>query len=379
MVSGSGGTSLSSPSGPSTPRVATRRVSRFSPRPFSSPLVAVRNVGRPPIVLEWSATVLRIGYAEQFQPQHILPLPQDSMRKMEDYNRKKKEEELPSSWVGEEESRWYVVVSPIIRQVFDRLMVDPTSRRVVIVTKPYPFQFWEVAVKEALWNLGVPAVAFLNFLEVVPMALGWNRGLVVHVGQDQSHFQASVDGHPLPFTYQVVPCGYRTAVEDASKIKCQWDENMEKAWLDENNPNSLTVALLKCLEECPIDTRKDVIGNLLVCGDTLMVVPDLSRRLALKVKSVLASEGEESGSSIEEDDRVAPAKEEAKMTFVPIGRKALKPLSDHVEVLACAPYRADLISWVGGSVYSTIWHRHDDDQDENSRVQWVFSPSSAAE
>lgn len=196
MVSGS---SNSTPKAvPSTPRVATRRVSRFSPRPFSSPLAAVRNVGRPPIVLEWGSSIIRVGYAEQFQPQHIIPLPKGPFQELEEYKTKK----TPASWVGEDESRWYRLVSPIIRQVFDRLMVDPTTRRVVVVASPYPLRNWEIAVKEALWNLGVPAVTFLNYLEVVPMAQGWSRGLVVHIGNEQSHFLAHVDGHSLPFTYQ---------------------------------------------------------------------------------------------------------------------------------------------------------------------------------
>jgi len=148
---------------------------------------------------------------------------------------------------------------------------------------------------------------------------------------------------------------------------------MEKAWLDENNPNSLIVALLKCLQECPTDARTDVIRNLSVCGDTPMLVPDLGRRLALKVKNVLlakddAPDADPAASSlisVEED-----------LTFVPITKPLLKPLAEHVGVLSCAPHRADLISWVGGSIFSTIWHRHDD---QDSHVPWVFSPASAAE
>lgn len=369
---------------PSTPRVATRRVSRFSPRPFSSPLAAVRNVGRPPIVLEWGSSVIRVGYAEQFQPQHIIPLSQKPFLKLEAYKTKK----TPEGWVGEEESRWYNLVSPIIRNVFDRLMLDPTTRRVVVVASPYPLRAWESAIKEALWNLGVPAVTFLNYLEVVPLAQGWSRGLVIHVGNEESHFLAHVDGHPLPFTYQgmsctglsmksissllmdfaAVPCGYKTAVEDATRVSCKWDEKMEKAWLDENNPSSLLSALLKCLEECPTDARKDVIGNLLVCGDTVLLVPDLSRRLALKVKAVLSANTNSEDSS--------PIEETSDLTIVPMTRKALKPLAEHVGLLSCAPHRPDLISWVGGSIYSTIWHRHDD---QDSHVRWSFSPASAAE
>ena len=143
---------------------------------------------------------------------------------------------------------------------------------------------------------------------------------------------------------------------------------MEKAWLDEHNPSSLVNALLKCLEECPTDARKDVIGNLLVCGDTALLVPDLARRLALKVKSVLSADNPTEDSS--------PIAESTDLTIVPVTRKTLMPLAEHVGLLSCAPHRPDLISWVGGSIYSTIWHRHDD---QDSHVQWAFSPASAAE
>jgi hypothetical protein len=149
-------------------------------------------------VLEWGLRVIRVGYAEQYQPQHIIPLPLDPFTKLESYKKKK----LYVAWIGEDESRLYNVVSPIIRQVFDRLMVDPTTRRVLVVASPFPLKAWEVAVKESLWNLGCPGVAFLNCLEVVPLVHGWKRGLVVNVGNKESHFLAYVDGHTLPFTYQ---------------------------------------------------------------------------------------------------------------------------------------------------------------------------------
>ena len=153
--------------------------------------------------------MIRVGYAEQFQPQHMILLPQAPFTKLQEYNQKKTKTKqshpaaAAGAWMVEEESRWYnVVVSPIIRQVYDRLMVDPTTRRVLVVASPFSPKAWEVAVQESLWNLGVPAVVFLNCLEVVPAVHGWRRGLVVHVGKQESHFIAHVDGHPLLFTYQ---------------------------------------------------------------------------------------------------------------------------------------------------------------------------------
>lgn len=147
---------------------------------------------------------------------------------------------------------------------------------------------------------------------------------------------------------------------------------MGKAWLDENSPHSLVVALLKCLQACPTDTRKDVISNMVFCGDTLMVVPDLGRRVALKLKSLLE------GTSPETDPAsplLALEENQPDMTMVPVAAQALKPLAPNVGLLSCAPFRADLISWVGASVYATIWHRYDND---DSRVKWNFAPSTRA-
>jgi actin-related protein len=170
---------------------------------------------------------------------------------------------------------------------------------------------------------------------------------------------------------QVVPTGYETAVDDASKIKCQWDDKMNKALLDENNPNSLVFALLKCLGACPLDARKDVIGNILVCGDTSVVVPDLARRLALKFKAVLGADGDSTGDA----EPSSGAKDDIHLTMVPPAMKQLKALAGHVGLISSAPYRADCISWVGGSIHAALWHRHD----EQSPVEWVLSPTGAAE
>jgi hypothetical protein len=172
-------------------------------------------------------------------------------------------------------------------------------------------------------------------------------------------------------TMQVVPTGYKTAVDDASKITCHWEDKMSKAWLDENNPNSLVLALLKCLEGCPLDAHKDVIGNILVCGDTSVIVPDLARRLALKLKEVLSAVDD----SARDSQPFSVAEDDLHLTMVPPPMKQLKPLAQYVGLISAAPHRADLISWVGASIHAALWHRHDD----QSPVQWVLPPTGAAE
>jgi hypothetical protein len=172
----------------------------------------------------------------------------------------------------------------------------------------------------------------------------------------------------------VVPRGYKAAVGDSSKIKCQWDDTMQKVWLDENNPHSLVVALLKCLEACPTDARRDIIANLSFCGDATLVFPDLGRRAALKLRNVL-NNTEAVGSA--SPAPLALQEEDPAMTFVPVSAShSLKHLAQHIGLLSCAPFRPDVISWVGASMYSTLWHRYDD---TDSHVQWNFAPTKASE
>ena len=164
---------------------------------------------RPPVVMEWGCTLLRIGYAEQNQhrPQHTIVLRQP----------------LPS--LDSQEQEWYSFVAPLLQTAWDRLMLssflasssssssssgntNTNARRVVCVHSPYLPRAWERAITQALWNLQVPSIALVHNVETVPIALGWKRGMVVHVGMDEAQCLAHVDGHPLRYTYQ----GKKTAV-----------------------------------------------------------------------------------------------------------------------------------------------------------------------
>merc|ERR1719223_1815315 len=64
------------------------------------------------------------------------------------------------------------------------------------------------ALKQLLWSKGVPAVTVWSNLEVLPVAQGWKRGLIVRVGEDETACVCHSDGHVLPYTYHSVPVGY---------------------------------------------------------------------------------------------------------------------------------------------------------------------------
>jgi hypothetical protein len=102
-------------------------------------------------------------------------------------------------------TQWYALLAPIIYQVYYDVLreTDPSSRRVVCCgIGLYREDAWEKALLQILWDLGAPAVTFVNGMQVVPLALGWKRGLVVSIGRDESHCMVHADGHTLQDTYQ---------------------------------------------------------------------------------------------------------------------------------------------------------------------------------
>lgn len=156
-------------------RLPTGRSFRFSRATFA-------NVERPPVILEWSSTILRVGHAEQARPQHILSWNNTSMKSEED---------------------WYFVIAPLLSKLWNLLMLDPSSRRVVVVSPSLYFSHtWEAAMKQALWDLRVPAVTMTNCLETVPYSMGWKRGLVLHVGHEEAQCLILANGASLHDTFQ---------------------------------------------------------------------------------------------------------------------------------------------------------------------------------
>jgi actin-related protein len=297
------------------------------------------------MILEIDSTVMRVGYAEQFQPQHII-----AIEPIQDANKS--------------ESQWYSILSPWVQQVYDRLMCNPTTRRVVILHKHYAPKAWLTALELILWNKGVPAVVCFSSLEMLPIAQGWKRGLIVQVSREEAVCVCHSDGHILPFTYQSVPCGYQQILPEETKISTEWTEPIDQLLLNENNPNSLVVALLKCLEACPRDIRLYVISNIVFCGDGMVLLPDLGRRVAKRLKEIL--EGNQSPLELGE------AQDDALLTMVPIDIATLRPLADRLAVTSCAPHRPDWISYVGSSLWAAIWNKYDD---EETRIKWTFAPT----
>lgn len=160
-----------------------------------------------------------------------------------------------------------------------------------------------------------------------------------------------------------MPCGsasFKPLLDDAVD-ELPW-------WLDSRLPHSLTLALLKCLEACPRDALRDAASNLVVYGEDLVVIPDLGRRLALAVKEAIVNDANQLELGDPQSDDLEP------LTLTPVCNGMLRPIADHLGVTSIAPYRPDLISWIGTSVWATMHYRHGFDTSNEVQNKWILKP-----
>jgi hypothetical protein len=357
--------------GTTTTTTTTGRTTRFA---SSRSTTRSYNIEPAPIVLEIQSTIVRVGYAEQFQPQHVIKIDKPLFEGGDD----------STSVITRSESEWYVALSPIMEQIYDRLMCKPSTRRVVLLTKPYPPTAFQNSVKQHLWNRNVPSVVELDTLQTVPIAQGWKRGLVVHLSREETVCVCHCDGYIIPYTYQIIPTGYNFLLEgtdDGNITLPTSDENVSRVetkindrLLNLHSPDSLVVAILMCLQECPRDLRAHVVSNIVFCGDGVTLLPDLPRRVTKKVEQILES----STAAVKEEAESAAGSSSSSVVFgmIPIDMASLRPLAARLRLVSCAPHRPDWISWVGGSLYAAAWHKYDEDE---TPIPWIFPPKKLDE
>ena len=275
--------------------------------------------------------------------------------------------------------------------IYDRLLCPPKTRKVLIVLSAslspmlYVSRTYVAALQQLFWNHGAPSVSVMGALEFIPMPHGWKRGLILSLSQTEASCVCHCDGHLLPFTYQSVPeCGYGNWMTWSNKnnnndllLQREWTPLMDYWLLDElHNPNSLTVALLMCLEACPRDVRYDVAYHVIVCGDGALIQPDVGRRVVLRLEQILEGtqteltvpETVEGGAGGREFSNEASS---TAMTAIPLPISSLKPLASRLRLLDCHPHRPDFLAWIGASLWAATWNRYDAAE---SRIQWTSSP-----
>ncbi|KAG7354840.1 actin [Nitzschia inconspicua] len=357
-----------------------RRTTRFVSSRSGSRSFAIEPA---PIILEFGSTIVRVGYAEQFQPQHLIAL-EDSIFDHDDNNKPKTKTNVTKT-----ESQWYLVLAPTMEQIYDRLMCKPSTRRVVCVYKPYAPVAFQKALTQHLWNLGVPAQVHVDSLQVVPIAQGWKRGLIVHVSREEAMCACYANGYIIPSTIQIVPTGYKALLhgkvnETTGKTTytvpsspSELDSVMEEKLLNEHDPGSLVVALLMCFQECPLDLRAQIVSNVVFCGDGVVLLPDLPRRVVKKVEQLLERTQEEGSLEPSAPSSATPsATGNPVYAMIPVNWSSLRPLAARLTLKSCAPHRADWISWVGASLWAATWNKYDEDE---TPIPWIFLPSNKAE
>lgn len=334
-----------------------------------------------PIILEISSTVIRVGFAgEKSRPKHVI-LIEGTIFDSHDHN----EDSSTSNKMNKTktESEWYLILSPLIEQVYDRLMCKPSTRRVVCLYSnqryaPLPFRR---ALRQHLWNRGVPATVELDPLEVLPIAQGWTRGLAVNITREEAYCVCLADGYTLPYTYQMVPSGgYKNWLRAQTKNGVREYVLPElskdsKDGIGDNDPSllSLVVAVLSCLQKCPVDLRLNVVSNVVFCGDGVLLLPDLPRRVMKRVRDILQRENNKDADETRNDkDANASLSTITNTTFgsVPLNVSNLQALASSVALTSCSPYRADWICWAGASLWAAVWNKYND---EETPIPWIFN------
>jgi hypothetical protein len=315
------------------------------------------NVGRAPLILEFTSTTCRAGYAGDAQPrrQVILPINNNSNTATDSLT------EILAT---------YHVAARLMQDVFDQMGQDPSERHCLIVTQGlYPVNHTDQVqrLQQVLWNLGVPAIRFLPSLQHVALALTVSTpspvsstaapatGLVCLVTPSETHCVVFSSDAVLPFTYQVVPT---TTTANA--------QNTDIPIANTINDSQIVTALLSCLQACPRDLRKGAAANLTFAGEVCTERPDLGRQIARQLKTVLSKEPQQQqplASHQEPENDPAETTSttnvvlpyEYQYTAVPVATSQLRVLADLIAVVQL-PFRPDLCTWIGISLWAAAWH-----------------------
>mmetsp|Transcript_28099 Transcript_28099/g.39509 ORF Transcript_28099/g.39509 Transcript_28099/m.39509 type:complete len:337 (-) Transcript_28099:108-1118(-) len=319
----------------------------------------------PSIVMEWSGPTVRVGYIHKGRPQHVFRLPNEMSTKTSP-------------------SRFYSLVSPLVIQMWDLLVVSPSAnpRIFILCADSFPSTIQREALSRAIFDMNVSGITFVNALDTLPYAMGWKRGLIVKIDNDDATVAAHVDGRCLPETFQVVPnrreqqntkaaetkqqeSSAETETKDEKDVTSPVQTSTSSRLLDERHPLSVVFAVLKSLELCPRDVRNDVASNICIVGDD--VPPNFGRKLGKRLTTLLKEESSTPATSPEstpeeqlEEPALAPELTAVLPTF-----KALKGLE--VSIMTTTPHRPDVVCWVGSSIWASalnLKHTH------SSRIKW---------
>mmetsp|Transcript_6523 Transcript_6523/g.14308 ORF Transcript_6523/g.14308 Transcript_6523/m.14308 type:complete len:420 (-) Transcript_6523:26-1285(-) len=286
-----------------------------------------------PVVIEFGSSYIRIGLSGEAVPRHIIPTPSQLAT-------------LPNSNTLqiETETEWDGILYPLLSNIStDLLLLKNLKARPVIIVEPIvsPTAFRNAICKSLLDWLSAPSVTFVPGAASValPYGLGLGQGVVVDVGRVEGRVMivAGENGRPLIDTFRACPCGVEqfaynfmeihntnsssktcdiSSVEDAilllekyfvsgdgelvlpssgQKIQINGkmvETSLNDTYFDVANPESLLRCLLSVVSSCPIDLRRDVLGNVIFIGGTVEFISNFERRMLKAVADAFGPAGD---------------------------------------------------------------------------------------
>jgi hypothetical protein len=321
----------------------------------------VVGASRPPVLLQFSAHhTVTAGHVGSLGPKHTaeLPIPQ-----------------LPATSSAAAEEYFQLYAAPIERLVH---LLGGASQRVVVLHCQglYANRHWKLGVLRILQDLlNVAAVSFQSALHMVPFALTTPSVpavlLSVYVSATDAQCIIYANGNTLEYTYQ--SCGYKRDRETTAPTTVGGLRALQEGWLSENSP--LVRAICCSLQQCPVQLRKPAIHNLLFAGTVL--VDNFGVTVAKKLYDFLTGDPTREVLGPEEETEEKPSS--ILLTEVPVNRKLLLPLADHVAVIDTG-IRSELLPWLGSSIWANYWHQYEEESGATaSQLQWTGLPGTAIE
>ena len=402
-------------------------LSSSSSRPSSSlggsSSLANNKTQRPPVLLQFTETTLRCGFAGDALPKDIIPLclfaaatstttlHDSSTTTTTTTSSQNRGEPCP---LRDSAAVWYRYLAPLLQYAYQRLglLVAASTtttrgdRKVVVLYREWEETTMPRVVEHALLavliqTLQVPAVSLQGAAwSMIPSSFPMlSHLLVVHVGLDQASVVVHAAGETLRFTYQSVSLA-ETRAEFAATPQASSSSLDHALYLDDTHPNSLLVAMLKALKACPRMDRKSVVQNLVFAGTGLLTQPHIPLLVARQLQAVLAQAAATSSKSTrrtpqttttttettEEEDPAANTEDTTQQplslsssTMIPLSVSSWAgDLHAHVGLVTC-PVQPDHVVWLGASGWAASWFAKDPTLTTNA-VEWrtEWPPTAAA-
>jgi len=285
---------------------------------------AAAQLATVPLILDIGEAYTKFGFATECSPRMIIPttFPYSMSQGV-----------LPPS-----QKQWEVVVLKFFRFLYtERIRVNPSDRKVVVIENP----FWTLAFKQAiastLFSLKVPGVRFVLGISLPIYITGSDSGLIVDVGFNETRVLPVMDGFPITSALKAVPVGMNS-VHKRFLSECKQEAELTRAQTEtmvlkncfvsgvksddvkgevrkENLDGGRTVdvpyrarataantlfgdnedtfniarSVVDSLRASSIDSRAALVRNVVLCGGTTML-PGFRRRLLDEVDLILGND-----------------------------------------------------------------------------------------